>query len=92
MARPRNEYDFSPTPILTPAQKLYQYEGAVTDTGNVSKATIETFGGTASDFVRNRAQEAAAIASGSATKEEIEARGGVNASGYYGDSYNPQQV
>jgi hypothetical protein len=89
MARPRNEYDFSPTPILTPAQKLYQYEGAVTDTGNVSKATIETFGGTASDFVRNRAQEAAAIASGSATKEEIEARGGVNASGYYGDSYNP---
>ena len=90
MARPRNEYDFSPTPILTPAQKLYQYEGAVTDTGNVSKATIETFGGTASDFVRNRAQEAAAIASGSATKEEIEARGGVNASGYYGDSYNPQ--
>ena len=90
MARPRNEYDFSPTPILTPAQKLYQYEGAVTNTGNVSKATIETFGGTASDFVRNRAQEAAAIASGSATKEEIEARGGVNASGYYGDSYNPQ--
>ena len=91
MARPfRDEYDFSPTPILTPAQKLYQYEGVVTSTGNVPKATIETFGGTANDFVRNRAQEAAAIASGSATKAEIEARGGVNASGYYGDSYNPQ--
>jgi hypothetical protein len=40
-------------------------------------------------FVRNPAQEAAAIAAGVATKAEIEARGGVNASGYYGDSYNP---
>lgn len=90
MAKPfRDEYDFSPTPTLTPAQKLYQYEGVVTDTGKVSKATIETFGGTTSDFVRNRAQEAAAIASGSATKAEIEERGGVNASGYYGNTYNP---
>ena len=43
-----------------------------------------------SGFVRNAAQEAAAIAAGVATKAEIEARGGVNASGYYGDSYNPQ--
>jgi hypothetical protein len=43
-----------------------------------------------SDFVRNPAQEAAAIAAGVATRTEIEARGGVNASGYYGDSYNPQ--
>jgi hypothetical protein len=41
-------------------------------------------------FVRNPAQEAAAIAAGVATKAEIEARGGINASGYYGDSYNPQ--
>lgn len=40
-------------------------------------------------FVRNAAAEAAAIAAGSATKAEIEARGGVNASGYYGDSWNP---
>jgi hypothetical protein len=40
-------------------------------------------------FVRNPAQEAAAIAAGVATKAEIEARGGVNASGYYGDSWNP---
>ena len=42
-----------------------------------------------SGFVRNAAQEAAAIAAGVATKAEIDARGGVNASGYYGDSYNP---
>ena len=40
-------------------------------------------------FVRNAAAEAAAIAAGSATKAEIESRGGVNASGYYGDSWNP---
>jgi hypothetical protein len=39
-------------------------------------------------FVRNPAQEAAAIAAGVGTKAEIEARGGVNASGYYGDSFN----
>ena len=41
-------------------------------------------------FVRNAAAEAAAIAAGVATKAEIEARGGINVSGYYGDSYNPQ--
>ena len=40
-------------------------------------------------FVRNPAAEKAAIASGVATRAEIEARGGVNASGYYGDSYKP---
>ena len=40
-------------------------------------------------FVRNPAAEKAAIASGVATKAEIDARGGVNASGYYGDSYKP---
>jgi hypothetical protein len=43
-----------------------------------------------SGFVRNAAQEAAAIAAGVATKAEIEARGGVNASGYYGNTYDPQ--
>jgi hypothetical protein len=90
MARPRDEYDFSPsTTTLTPSEKLYQYNQVVTNTGNVPTASIETFGGTASDFIRNPAQEAAAIAAGVGTKAEIEARGGVNASGYYGDSYNP---
>lgn len=39
-------------------------------------------------FKRNAAKEAAAIASGNTTKEQIEARGGINASGYYGDSWN----
>ena len=43
----------------------------------------------ATGFVRSAAAEKAAIADGVATKAEIEARGGVNASGYYGDSYNP---
>lgn len=40
------------------------------------------------EFKRNAAKEAAAIARG-ATKEYIESRGGINAAGYYGDSYNP---
>lgn len=39
-------------------------------------------------FKRNAQAEAAAIAAGVATKAEIEARGGVNASGYYGDSWS----
>ena len=39
-------------------------------------------------FKRDAAKEAAAIARG-ITKEEIERRGGINASGYYGDSFNP---
>jgi hypothetical protein len=39
-------------------------------------------------FVRNVAAEKAAIASGNVTKAELEARGGINASGYYGDSWN----
>jgi hypothetical protein len=43
----------------------------------------------ATGFVRSAAAEKAAIAAGVATKAEIEARGGVNASGYYGDSYDP---
>ena len=40
------------------------------------------------EFKRDAAKEAAAIARG-ITKEEIERRGGINASGYYGDSFNP---
>jgi hypothetical protein len=43
----------------------------------------------ANGFVRSAAAEKAAIAAGVASKAEIEARGGINASGYYGDSYNP---
>jgi hypothetical protein len=39
-------------------------------------------------FKRDAKKEAAAIARGTATKESIEARGGINASGYYGDSWN----
>ena len=41
-------------------------------------------------FVRNAAAEKAAIAAGVASKAEIEARGGVNAAGYYGDSWSSQ--
>jgi hypothetical protein len=40
------------------------------------------------EFKRDAAKEAAAIARGT-TKEEIERRGGINAAGYYGDSFNP---
>jgi len=39
-------------------------------------------------FKRDSKKEAAAIARGTATKEIIEARGGINASGYYGDSWS----
>ena len=41
------------------------------------------------EFKRDAAREAAAIARGTITKEEIERRGGINASGYYGDTYDP---
>ena len=41
------------------------------------------------EFKRNAAREAAAIARGTVTKEELERRGGLNASGYYGDTYDP---
>ena len=44
------------------------------------------------DFVRNPAAEARAIASGNTTAEQIEARGGINASGTYGDSYGINSV
>jgi hypothetical protein len=40
-------------------------------------------------FVRDAAAEAAVIARGKVTKEQIEARGGLNAAGYYGDSWDP---
>ena len=39
------------------------------------------------DFVRDPKAEARAIANGNATAAQIEARGGINASGYYADSY-----
>jgi hypothetical protein len=39
-------------------------------------------------FTRNAAAEARAIKSGNATQAEIDARGGINASGYYGDSWS----
>jgi hypothetical protein len=39
-------------------------------------------------FKRDPKKEALAIKNGTATKESIEARGGINASGYYGDSWN----
>ena len=41
-------------------------------------------------FKRNVKAEAAALARGTVTKEQLEARGGINASGYYGDSWNPE--
>jgi len=79
MARPR-EYD---VPTVAQNAGLYNpLSGMVAVPASVVPDT--------SSFVRNPAQEAAAIAAGVATKAEIEARGGVNASGYYGDSYNPQ--
>jgi len=37
-------------------------------------------------FKRDPKKEAAAIARGTATAASIEERGGINASGYYGDS------
>jgi hypothetical protein len=40
------------------------------------------------EFNRDAAKEARAIARG-VSKEEIERRGGINASGYYADTYNP---
>ena len=39
-------------------------------------------------FKRDPKAEARAIKNGNATKESIEARGGINASGYYGDSWS----
>jgi hypothetical protein len=39
------------------------------------------------NFVRSPKAEARALASGNVTAAELEARGGINASGYYGDSY-----
>lgn len=42
------------------------------------------------EFIRDAAAEARAIARGTATAAEIERRGGINKSGYYGDAFNPQ--
>lgn len=67
------------------AKRAVRTKKTVSATPSVAPLAPDTSG-----FVRNAAQEAAAIAAGVATKAEIEARGGVNASGYYGDSYNPQ--
>jgi hypothetical protein len=67
------------------AKRAVKTKKTVSATPSVTPLAPDTSG-----FVRNAAQEAAAIAAGVATKAEIEARGGVNASGYYGDSYNPQ--
>lgn len=39
------------------------------------------------NFVRDAKREAAAMKNLGLTREEIDARGGINASGYYGDSY-----
>ena len=41
------------------------------------------------EFKRDPKKEADLIARGIATKEEIDRRGGINAAGYYGDSFNP---
>jgi hypothetical protein len=67
------------------AKRAVRTKKTVSATPSVTPLAPDTSG-----FVRNAAQEAAAIAAGVATKAEIDARGGVNASGYYGDSYNPQ--
>jgi hypothetical protein len=78
MARPVDrEYD-APTPTIPTRYEPLPKSTPVAAVTPVSDA-----------FVRNPAQEAAAIAAGVGTKAEIEARGGVNAAGYYGDSYNP---
>jgi hypothetical protein len=60
--------------------------------GYAPGGTIRDFrsGEDASVFKRDPKKEAAAIARGTITKEELERRGGINASGYYGDSYNPE--
>jgi len=67
------------------AKRAVRTKKTVTTAPSVTPLVPDTSG-----FVRNAAQEAAAIAAGVATKAEIEARGGVNASGYYGNTYNPQ--
>jgi murein DD-endopeptidase MepM/ murein hydrolase activator NlpD len=61
-----------------------------TATGNAATGGTTTgAANTPPGFVRNAAAEAAAIAAGTATREEIERRGGVSAAGYYGDTFNP---
>jgi hypothetical protein len=75
----------TPKPAAAPAPTSTAAQDALDAINKLS----ETVSNVDKGFVRNAAAEAAAIAAGTATKEEIEARGGVNASGYFGDSYNP---
>jgi len=42
-------------------------------------------------FKRDAAKEAAAVKAGRITQAELEARGGINASGYYGDSWDSKK-
>jgi LysM repeat protein len=63
--------------------------GSTATGGAATGGTTTGAANTPPGFVRNPAAEAAAIAAGVATKAEIEARGGVSAAGYYGDTFNP---
>jgi LysM repeat protein len=63
--------------------------GSTATGGAATGGTTTGAANTPPGFVRNAAAEAAAIAAGVATKEQIEARGGVSAAGYYGDTFNP---
>lgn len=57
---------------------------------NAANTILTNVSSAQTGFVRNTAAEQAAIAAGTVTKAEIEARGGINASGYFGDSWNPE--
>ena len=76
--------DATAKPTSTPVDTRGQ------DILDAANAILKNVTGATTGFVRNAAAEQAAIANGSATKAEIEARGGVNASGYFGDSWNPK--
>lgn len=75
----------TPTPTPTPKPTPKPTPGFIKDQfGNLRPLDP--------NFVRNAKNEAKAIASGNITAAELEARGGVNASGYYGDSYGVNSV
>ena len=74
----------APSTVISSTPVSYDPLSGVAAPKSVSKPV------TSAGFVRDAAAEAAAIANGVATKAEIEARGGVNAQGTYGDSWNPQ--
>jgi hypothetical protein len=57
---------------------------------DAANAILTNVTGAQAGFTRNAAAEQAAIASGTTTQAEIDARGGINASGYWGDSWNPK--